>query len=183
MLLFCCLFRAATSTDVPKDPVHRAALRSRKFPPRVAVSSPLPSQNALLPSPSAPGSTTLRSSPSGGAVTSSRLPPPSSPGTAQAPCCARRLTEPPEEVKLRTSRAEVAGPPSGLAPGPGRLQVLQVPLSFSLPTRWLQKVAVVFPVLLEAGSSSLNPRFYLSARDGRLQRGVEGVEKGTGPAG
>lgn len=151
MLLFCCLFRAATSTDVPKDPVHRAALRTRKFPPRVAVSPPLPS--FPLPSPSAPGSKTLLSSPSGGAVTSSRLPPPSSPGTAQAPCSARRLTEPPEEVKLRTSRAEGAGPPSGPAPGPGRLQVLQAPLSFSLPTRWLQKVAVAFPVLLEAGSS------------------------------
>lgn len=63
-----------------------------------------------------------------------RLPPPASPANcAQAPCSARRLTEAPEEVRPRSRRAEMAGPPSGLAPEPGQLWVLQVPLSFSPP--------------------------------------------------
>lgn len=36
---------------------------------------------------------------------------------------------------------------------------------------------MVFPVLLELGSSSLNPSFYLSAGDRRRWGGVERVEK------
>lgn len=115
--IFCCVFRAATSMGVPRDPVPRAVLRPQRFPPSVAVSPPLPPLHSpstrcsplpspplpsrcappsspplgkrspelpspALPSLSVPGSKTLSSSPSGGAVHSLPLSPPSSPGTA-----------------------------------------------------------------------------------------------------
>lgn len=59
-LPFCCLLRAATSTDVRENPVLRAAQRTRRFPPSRA--SPVPSPLAArdppvpppLPSPSPP---------------------------------------------------------------------------------------------------------------------------------
>ena len=151
VLVFCCLFRAVTSTGRAQSPsASRPGLWTRRLPrwdgggeavflfPSPPCPSPLLSSPPLASprraAPCTPRSKTLHSSPSGGAVRASRLPPPASPANcAQAPCSARRLTEPPEEVRPRTRRAEMAGPPSRLAPEPGRLWVLQVPLSFSLP--------------------------------------------------
>lgn len=185
--VFCCLFRAATSTDLPRDPVspRRAAFRTRVFPPRVGVSpafSPLalPFPAALplllLPLPCPPRAR----GPESLAPHHQVEPSPPRRDCAQAPCSARRLTEPPEEVRPGPAGRRWRGHRRGWRQGSAGCGPCRYRWRSGCPTWWLPKIAVVFPVLLEPGSSSLNPSFYLSAGDRRLRGGVERVKKEGG---
>lgn len=196
-LVFCCLFRAAASTARAQRPSRpRAVLRTQRFPPGAAV--------FLSPTPPLAALRGLRLSALLHQVepyAPRRLPPPSSPANcAQAPRSAWRLTEAPEEVRPRTSpsgdgeAAVGAGARAQLAVGPaGTAVVLAAPRGGCRRLPWFFRHSGLkrLLVLLEAGSSSLNPSFFpfcwrqeagVNGGPGRGEEGAAGVEKGTGPA-
>lgn len=176
-------------------------LPSPPFPSPPYLSPPLPSPSLASPplaSPSAPRSKSLHSSPSGGAVSASRPPPRRElrAGTLQrqevnrAPGGGEAKERPGGDGRAAVGAGARARPAVGPA---GTAVVLAAPRGGCRRLPWFFRHSGLkcLPVLLEAGSSPLNPSFFfLSAGDRRLRggggRGLGGggvSEKGTGPAG
>lgn len=134
--VFCCLFRVCTSSG------RARRLRKPGFPAGAAGVLPRPPPLAAL------GGLRLRASPSGGAVLlAAGLPAPSYPANCtQAPNSARRLTEPSEEVRPRTS----PGGGGGAAVGAGaRARPAVSPAGtaevLAAPRGGCRRLLVVFP--------------------------------------